>query len=256
MPRTIGIVPARMASSRFPGKPLHPILGRPMLEHCFERARLFDGWDDICVATCDTEIREFCDQKEYPVVMTSDTHVRALDRVAEAMGVGDAPAEDDDIIVAVQADEPLLNPEDIRAVVQPLRSGQGHVEGTILAIPIVDETVFRDPNSVKIIHDLSGRVLYTSRSPVPHCTSFDPSLGAKRIGGIFGFRRSFLTWFTNTDPSPLEINEACDSNRICDNGRHQHIAEIPYRPFFSVDSPQDVAVVEAAMPQDSLSGKY
>ena len=145
MPRTIGIVPARMAASRFPGKPLHPILGRPMLEHCFERARLFDGWDEICVATCDTEIREFCVQKKYPVVMTSDTHVRALDRVAEAMGAGDAPAEDDDIIVAVQADEPLLSPEDIRAVVQPFHSGQGHVEGTILAIPIVDETSFAIP---------------------------------------------------------------------------------------------------------------
>ena len=82
--KTIGIVPARMAASRFPGKPLHPISGRPLLEHCFLRAKQYTRWDVLAVATCDEEIRVFCEGLGFPVIMTADTHTRALDRVAEA----------------------------------------------------------------------------------------------------------------------------------------------------------------------------
>ena len=80
--KIIGIVPARMAASRFPGKPLHPICGRPLLEHCFERAKLYGRWDGLYLATCDEEIKAFGESRGYPVIMTSDTHTRALDRVA------------------------------------------------------------------------------------------------------------------------------------------------------------------------------
>ena len=80
---TYGIIPVRMAASRFPGKPLHPIAGKPMLEHVYERAKLAWDWDVLCVATCDEEIREYAERRGYPVVMTSDTHTRALDRVAD-----------------------------------------------------------------------------------------------------------------------------------------------------------------------------
>ena len=82
--KIIGVVPARMAASRFPGKPLHRIAGRPLLEHCFLRGRLFDRWDGYYLATCDEEIRAFAEEKGFPVIMTADTHTRALDRVAEA----------------------------------------------------------------------------------------------------------------------------------------------------------------------------
>ena len=97
--KTIGIVPARMAASRFPGKPLHPIAGKPMVEHVFARARLSWDWDVLCIATCDRRIMDFAEQNGFPAVMTADTHTRALDRVAEAYGhVVDAP-DDDDIVV-------------------------------------------------------------------------------------------------------------------------------------------------------------
>ena len=89
--KIIGLIPARMAASRFPGKPLHPILGRPMIEHVFERAKLFPRWDALAICTCDEEIRQFAESKGYPVVMTSDTHTRALDRVAEAATWLDMP---------------------------------------------------------------------------------------------------------------------------------------------------------------------
>jgi 3-deoxy-manno-octulosonate cytidylyltransferase (CMP-KDO synthetase) len=251
----IGIIPARMAASRFPGKPLHPIAGRPMLEHCFERAKMFERWDGLFLATCDDEIKAFGEAKDYPVIMTADTHTRALDRVAEAAEKCGTNLGDNDIVVCVQGDEPLLGADVIEAVVSPLENDP-EINGTLLACPIVDEALYRNPDIVKVVNDRSGDVLYTSRSPIPYAKTFSPELGAMRVGGIFGFRMKFLKWFTETPESPLEIAEACDSNRICDNGFRQRLAPVPYRPYFSVDSPEDVALVEAALKEDSLNGKY
>ncbi|MBT3237384.1 MAG: 3-deoxy-manno-octulosonate cytidylyltransferase [Rhodospirillaceae bacterium] len=253
--KTIGIVPARMAASRFPGKPLHLIGGRPMLEHCFERAKMFGRWDGLFLATCDEEIREFGESKGYPVIMTADTHTRALDRVAEAADTCGMDLGEDDNIVCVQGDEPLLGPDVIEAVVAPLEKDDG-VKGTMLGVPIVDEALYLNPDIVKIVHDLNGDVMYTSRSPIPYAKEFTPELGAMRVGGIFGFKRNFLKWFTETPESPLEIRESCDSNRVYDNGFKQRLAPVPYRPYFSVDSPEDVALVEAALEDDALWGKY
>ena len=243
-----------MAASRFPGKPLHPIAGRPLLEHCYLRARLFDRWDDLFITTCDEEIRAFCEDKGYPVIMTADTHTRALDRVAEAAEkCGDVA--DDDIVVCVQGDEPLLGPDMLDAVVQPFFD-DAEVEGTLLSVPIPDEEMFLNPDMVKLVHDLKGDVLYTSRVPIPYAKTFSADIGAERVGGIFGFHWHFLKWFTNLPESPLEIAEACDSNRIYDNGRRQRIAPAPARPYMSVDSPEDVARVEAVIQDDYLWGKY
>ncbi|NQV56657.1 MAG: 3-deoxy-manno-octulosonate cytidylyltransferase [Rhodospirillales bacterium] len=252
--KKIGIVPARMAASRFPGKPLKNILGRPMLEHVFERARLNDSLDALVIATCDQEIREFAETKGYPVVMTSDRHTRALDRVAEAATLCDENISDHDLVLCIQGDEPMMQPDMITTVLEPLYRDDR--EGTILAMDIVDEDVFLNPDTVKIIHDITGKVLYTSRSPVPHCKSFSQELGAKRIYGIFGFKWRLLNWFTELPESPLELAEACDSNRICDNGRYQHIAHYPYIPSYSVDSASDLLKVEQAMNNDALWGKY
>lgn len=253
--KTIGIVPARMAASRFPGKPLHPILGRPMVEHCFARAALYDGWDGLFLATCDDEIKAFGESNGFPVVMTGDHHRRALDRTAEAVERCGIEVDDDSIIVCVQGDEPLLGPDVIDAVVAPLRDNPT-VEGTILAVPIMDAETFENPDIVKLVADTNGDVCYTSRAPIPYMKTFSPDDGAMRVGGIFGFRWAFLKWFTNTPESPLEIAEACDSNRILDHGRRQRIAPIPYRPYVSVDSPEDIARVEAVMESDSLWGQY
>ena len=109
---------------------------------------------------------------------------------------------------------------------------------------------------VKLVHDLKGDVLFTSRAPIPYAIEFSADIGAKRVGGIFGFRWHMLKWFTGLPESPLEIAEACDSNRIYDNGRRQRIAPAPARPYLSVDRPEDVARVEAVIKDDSLWGKY
>ena len=146
--KTIGIVPARMAASRFPGKPLHPICGRPMLEHCYLRAKMFAGWDVLAVATCDEEIRDFCEDKGFPAIMTADTHTRALDRVAEATTKCGTDVADDDIVVCVQGDEPLLGPDVIEAVLAPF--ADTGVRGTMLAVPIHDAETFNNPDMVKL----------------------------------------------------------------------------------------------------------
>ena len=250
-----GFVPARMAASRFPGKPLADIAGRPMLEHCYLRAGLYSRWDGLFICTCDDDILSWAEGKGYPVIMTADTHTRALDRVAEAAKICGGDVADDDIVVCVQGDEPLLGPDMIEAVIKPFDDDPA-VEGTMLAVPITDEETFANKDIVKLVHDANGNVLFTSRAPIPYAEEFSPEIGALRVGGIFGFRWHMLKWFTGLPESPLEIAEACDSNRIYDNGRTQRIAPAPARPYQSVDSPDDVALVEAVMEKDAYWGLY
>lgn len=255
MTRIVGIMPARMKSSRFPGKPLFKLAGRPMVEHCYLRAHKYPKWDALYLATCDKEIADFGRAKDWPVLMTSDKHVRALERVAEGAANCGLNLKPDDIVVCVQADEPMLEPEMIDAAIAPLLKDP-QVPCTVLAMEIREESVFRDKNSLKIIHDIKGDVLYTSRAPIPYCERFTPELGVRRIYGIFGFRYHFLQTFVSLPESPLEIVESCDSNRIMDHGYRQRIAPYPYRQSFSVDSPADAARVEANIRKDPLWGTY
>lgn len=257
MTKIYGVVPARMASSRFPGKPLHPILGRPMIEHVFRRACLYNRFDGLYLATCDQVIVDFAHANAFPVVTTKNTHIRCLDRVSEAIEKSIVDIDENDIAVCVQGDEPMLNPAMIAAVVNPLLSqDEDEVYCTMLAMPIIDEQQFVNPDTVKIIHNLKGDVLYTSRAPIPHSARFDSNLGAKRVSGIFAFRWHFLKTFNQLPESPLELQESCDSNRIIDHGFKQRIAPFPYQPYFSVDSPKDIATVEAHITRDPLWGRY
>jgi 3-deoxy-manno-octulosonate cytidylyltransferase (CMP-KDO synthetase) len=253
--KVIGLVPARMASSRFPGKPLYPILGKPMIEHVLLRAQLYGKWDHLALTTCDQEIQNFGISKGFKVVMTSDQHTRCLDRVAEAAPklVSDIAAND--VVVCVQGDEPMLYPDMIDAAVKPLLADHS-VNCTVLAMDILDEKVFRHKDTVKIVHNLKGDVLYTSRSPIPWCEKLTPEVGAKRIYGIFAFRWQFLKEFTNLPESPLEIVESCDSNRLFDNSLKQRIAPYPFAPSYSVDNPADILTVEAAMKLDPILKEY
>lgn len=253
--RIIGIVPARMASSRFPGKPLFKILGKPMIEHVCIRAELFKDWSAWGLATCDKEIADFGQSKGWNVLMTSDKHTRCLDRVAEAAPKLVPDINDNDIVVCVQGDEPMLLPDMIEASIKPLIDNP-EAQCTVLAMDINDDSEFRNKDVVKIIHNMKGEVQYTSRAPIPYCVKLTPEVGAKRIYGIFAFRYGFLKTFTSLAESPLEIVESCDSNRIFDYGYKQVIAPYPYLPSYSVDSPHDVDKVEAAMVHDPIVKSY
>lgn len=254
--KTIGIVPARMAASRFPGKPLYPIHGRPMLEHVMLRAGMYQGWDQLVLATCDREIEQFANDKGFPVIMTGAHHTRALDRVAEAAERLDGGVADDDIVVCVQGDEPMMRPDMMDAVVAPLRADPS-IPCTVLAMHITEESIWRNPDTVKIIHNEAGEVLYTSRAPVPYCKgSFTAAHMARRIYGIFAFRWKYLKAFSIHPETRLEQLEACDSNRILDMPFRQHIAPYPYIESFSVDSPQDIDLVERHMAVDTYWAQY
>jgi len=254
--KIIGIIPVRMAASRFPGKPLHPILGKPMLEHVFKRANLYEGWDSLVIATCDQEIEQFSKKEGFPVMMTGSHHSRALDRVAEAYEIMDFDKSDKDIVVCVQGDEPMMRPDMIDAVVSPLLDNSS-IPGIILAMHIIDESLWLNPDTVKIIHNAEGEVLYTSRAPLPYTKAgFSPELLARRIYGIFSFRWEYLKEFTKHPETRLEQLEACDSNRILDMSFCQRIAPYPYVPSFSVDSPSDIKLVEEHLLTDEYWQMY
>jgi 3-deoxy-manno-octulosonate cytidylyltransferase (CMP-KDO synthetase) len=255
MTKIIGVIPARMGSSRFPGKPLFPIAGMPMLEHVWHRAKMYEKWDELLIATCDIEIKEFADSKNIPCIMTSDEHERALDRVAEAIEKSNFQINENDIVLNVQGDEPMMRPDMISATVKPMIEDKD-VDGVVLSMPIVDEEQFNDPNALKIIHNMNGDILYTSRAPIPYCKEWSLEVGAKRIYGIFGFKWGFLKRFTNMKESPLELVESCDSNRLYDNGLTQRVALYPYVDSFSVDAPEDAKKVEAYLDSDPYWRKY
>ena len=253
--KIIGVIPARMAASRFPGKPLYKIHGKAMIEHVYLRANLYKDWDRLVVATCDEEIKNFSESKNFPVVMTGDHHTRALDRVAEAVENLSGTA-DDDIIICVQGDEPMMRPDMMDAVVAPLLADET-IPCTVLAMHITDNELWLNPDTVKIIHNDKGEVLYTSRSPIPFCKGeFSEDLMARRIYGILAFRWKYLKEFTANNETRLELLEACDSNRILDMHFTQHIAPYPSIQSFSVDSPSDVELVKSHILDDGITSLY
>ena len=150
----------------------------------------------------------------------------------------------------------MMRPDMIDAVVAPLKA-DGAMPCTVLAMHIVDEEVWRNPDTVKIVHNDAGEVLYTSRTPVPYSKGrFAPALGARRIYGILAFRWQYLQAFTAHPETRLEQLEACDSNRILDMSFAQFIAPYPYIESFSVDSPADAGLVEARMSADEYWYRY
>lgn len=253
--KIFGFIPARMASSRFPGKPLHPICGMPMLEHVIHRARMYKNWDKLFLTTGDKEIQDLGKTLNIPTIITSNKHARALDRITEAVKKCGVKVNENDIIVNVQGDEPMMHPEMIEASIKPLLHDK-NVNGTVLGMHIVNEEDYLDPNNLKIIHNKKGDILYTSRSPIPYSDNFSPKLNARRIYGIFSFKWHFLEKFSNMKESPLEIVESCDSNRLYDNGYTQRLSPFPYVKSFAVDSPKDINRVEDHMVDDPYYSLY
>ena len=227
-----------------------------MVEHVYTRAKMYSGWDKLVLATCDDEIEQFSIGKDIPVVMTGSHHTRALDRVAEAVERLGEPVSDSDIVVCVQGDEPMMRPDMIDAVVFPLRADPS-IPCTVLAMHITEESIWLNPDTVKIIHNAVGEVLYTSRAPLPYCKGkFSPAHMARRIYGIFAFRWQYLKAFTAHAETRLEKLEACDSNRILDMSFRQYIAPYPYVRSFSVDSLDDLKLVEKHMASDEYWSLY
>jgi len=248
--KAIAVIPARMGSSRYPGKPLAPLLGRPMIEHVYRRARLCAGLAEVIVATCDDEIRAAAEGFGAPVAMTSDRHERASDRVAEAAARSDA-----DVVVLLQGDEPMIYPEMIAAAIAPF-AANSEVRCVNLTKKIATEAEFLNPNTIKVVIDEKNDALFMSRQPIPTRPkgSFAAIAAYKQVC-VIPFRRDALAQYTRLAPTPLEIAESIDMLRFLEHDLPVRMVETAFDSH-SVDVPDERVKVEALLRDDPLVARY
>ena len=249
--KIIAMIPARMGSSRFPGKPLASILGRSMIEHVYRRTSMCNLLDDVWVATCDQEIMDAVTAFGGKAVMTSASHERASDRIAEAMQQSDA-----DIVVMVQGDEPMTYPQMIEASLQPLFSGDQQLMCVNLVARIDSEAEFESPNTIKVVMDEDGFAVYMSREPIPtrHRMPFGRIPAYKQVC-IIPFTREGLDLFTRMSPTPLEETESIDMLRFIEHGHRVKMVETELSTH-AVDTADDLKFVEKLMAGDPLTRSY
>lgn len=237
--KAVGIIPARMGASRFPGKPLARLAGHPMIEHVYRRAERCASLSEVYVATPDAEIYEAVVRLGGKALMTADTHVRCTDRVAEA-----AEAVEAEIVVNIQGDEPLIHPDAISLLCDVMRRTPA-IDCVNLANAITSEADFLNPNQIKIVCDRQGNALYMSRQPIPTGRAGD-TITALRQMGLVAFRRGFLETFAQLPPTPLEQAESIDMLRAIEHGYKVRIVASSFESF-GVDTPEDLKAAEVLL---------
>ncbi len=251
----IAVIPARMGSSRFPGKPLADIHGVPMVGHTAFRSLLCPLLSSVWIASCDNEIMDYARSAGLNAVPTADTHVRCTTRTAEAMLVIEAQTgRKADIVVMVQGDEPMITPDMIDAAVRPMIDDPT-INVVNLMADLASEEEFDDPNEVKVVTDLAGNALYFSREPVPSRRKGTPRVPMKKQVCIIPFRRDYLLRFNALPETPLEIIESVDMMRILEHGEKVRMVPTTRRTL-SVDTPADLERVRVLMADDPLRAAY
>lgn len=246
--KVAAVIPARMSSSRYPGKPLCDIHGLSMVEHVYRRTEMSGSVDETYVATPDDEIRKEVEAFGGDVIMTGK-HSRATDRVAEA-----AESIDAEIVIVMQGDEPLIYPDMVDAAVEPILNGDARV--TNLAKRMETEAAFRNPNNVKVVVDSEWNALYFSREPIPnlHDATFDEFPVYKQVC-IIPFEREFLFEYAAMEETPLEKAESIDMLRLLENGHDVRLVETE-RSVYAVDTPEDHELVNEKMAKDDFFQTY
>ena len=245
------VIPVRMGSSRFPGKPLTPIFGRTMVEHVYQRTALCPGIDaGVHIATPDEEIAEAVRKFGGGVIMTSPDHQRASDRVAEA-----AESLDADIVVMIQGDEPLITPEMVEMSFQPLLTDDSiFCTNLVKRIETLEE--YEDRNTIKVVMDHDGYALYMSREPIPTLLGkrFSEIAAYKQVC-IIPYPQKALLEFYHMEPTSLEIAESIDMLRIMEHGKRVKMVESTVVTH-AVDWIGDVQTVEKLMENDPVLSLY
>ena len=242
--KILALIPARMGSSRFPGKPMAKILGKPMIEHVYNNVKKCNLITKTVVATCDTEISDFIESIGGNAVMTSDKHKRASDRCAEALNY--LEQEDNiqyDIVVMVQGDEPMTHPEMIVEAVTPMLKDKEIIVTNLLG-DIKNEEEFEDRNCIKVVCDIDGNALFFSREPIP-TRKFGNTIMKKQVC-IIPFTRDFLLDYIKLAPTPLEIIESVDMMRILEHGMKVKMVPTKHQTY-PVDTIEDLVRVEKLM---------
>jgi len=246
--KILAIIPARMGSSRFPGKPLALINGTPMIGHVYNNVSKASLLTQVVIATCDREIYDYITSIGGLAIMTSSHHERASDRCAEALlYLENTQSVRYDIVVMVQGDEPMTHPAMISEVLAPMMQDNSIQVANLIA-PIESDEEFNDRNCIKVVCNLSGDALYFSREAIPTLArSVNVPLGKQVC--IIPFRRDYLLEYTSLPPTPLEIAESIDMLRVLEHGGRVRMVRT-FHQTFAVDTPEDLLKVSKLMSSD------
>ncbi len=236
--KAVGIIPARWSSTRFPGKPLHRIAGKPLLQHVWERCQRARTLDAVIVATDDMRIAEAAFGWGAGVSMTSAKHQSGTDRVAEVA----AKAPEFSHVINLQGDEPLVDPKLIDRLVETLRVDR-QLQMITAAHRFGDPADIASPHQVKVVVDLNGNALYFSRSLIPFVRSTRARATHLRHQGIYGYTRQLLLRFVQWKPAPLERAESLEQLRALENAVRIHVL-VTKTGSPGIDTPEDAAALE------------
>ena len=241
----LALIPARMGSSRFPGKPMAKIIKKPMIGHVYERVIKCNLLTKVAVATCDNEIADYINSINGNVVMTSNKHERASDRCSEALvNLEKQDGIRYDIIVMVQGDEPMTHPNMITEALKPMLDDPDIIVTNLLG-DILNLEEFEDRNCIKVVCDQQSNAIYFSRESIP-TISKSSNIPMKKQICVIPFRRKFLLEYTKLSPTPLEIAESIDMNRVLEYGMKVKMVPTKYKTF-AVDTKEDLEKVEKLM---------
>ncbi|MDC0517424.1 3-deoxy-manno-octulosonate cytidylyltransferase [Porticoccaceae bacterium] len=252
--KAIGIIPARMGASRFPGKPLAHLLGMPMVGHCYHRTCLAKGLSDVFVATCDDVIADYVKSIGGIAIMTSSEHDRASTRTAEALDIIEENlGETIDVVVMVQGDEPLITPEAISLTLKHFEDPRVNIVNIMSRIN--SEEAFRDHNNVKVVVNHNSDALYFSREPIPSPWKGWEQLPRYMQTGIIAFRRDSLRQFNAMNETELERYESVDMNRVLESGGTIRMVPIDGLTI-GVDTPDELEQAERLLGTDDVFKAY
>lgn len=251
----ISIIPARMGSSRFPGKPMKKILGMPMIGHVYKRVKMCKTLNEVYVATCDVEIFDYINSIGGKALMTSESHERCTDRCAEAMlKIENEFGKKCDLMVLVQGDEPLVNPKMIDDSIAPILEDKTiNVTNLVSDIKSIEE--FENKNEIKVVLDKYNNALYFSREPIPTRKKGIIDVPMKKQVCIIPFKRDFLLEYNEMKPTPLEVIESIDMMRILENGGKVRMVNTEFKTK-AVDTQEDLNQVSEIMKNDEIYKIY
>lgn len=246
--KVVGIIPARYASTRLPGKPLKDILGYPMIWWVYKRVRSVKQLDEIYVATDDDRIKNICDKYEIPVIMTSPDHPNGAMRLQEVSESVRA-----DFYVQLNGDEPLINTDAIIAAI-PEVCPQDVEFGTNIITQIDDPVQVLDASNIKMVFDDRMNALYMSRTPIPYPFKSIDFKYYKHVG-IIGYNKMMLDFYKNSKPGRFEQIEGIDTLRFLDYGKQLKLSLVPDCHSLSVDTQKDLDMVIKMMKEQNRDGE-
>ena len=240
----LGVIPSRYASTRLEGKPLKGICGHTMIEWVYKRTKL-SNLDEVVVATDDERIYKEVERFGGKAILTSKEHENGTSRIAEVC----TKYEDYDVIVNVQGDEPLIEPEMINSIINSFKEDDT-ISMSTLKYKIDTMEEIENPNYVKVITDKKGYALYFSRSVIPYPRKLDIQNYYKHVG-IYGYKRDFVVEYAKMEPTPLELSESLEQLRALENGYRIKVIETPYK-IIGVDTQEELEKVREYIKENGL----